>query len=98
MGGEIQTCALPSVLRKVVRKAPLRIPDIQQLARPQMSEVVHDLLNPRKIRNLHSLVMDNLNTSDDVSPQALIFFHRQSLAATTNGQSSQEDAGHDPHS
>src|SRR5436853_7457849 len=74
MGVEIQTCALPSVLREVVSKSPFRIPDIQQLSRRQMSEVAHDLLNPRKIGNSDPTVMRDLSLPGRLD-HASLFHH-----------------------
>src|SRR5205809_4673781 len=73
MGVEVQTCALPSVLREVVRKSPFRIPDIQQLSRRQMPEVVHDLLYPRVVGNSDPTVMRDLSFPDRPDPASL--FH-----------------------
>src|SRR5207245_11244777 len=58
----------------VVRKASLSIPDIQQLSRRQMSEVVHDLLNPRVVGNFYSTVMRDLSLPDRLD-HASLFHH-----------------------
>src|SRR5438128_1432995 len=91
MGSEVQPCALPSILRKVVRKAPLRIPDIQQLSRRQMSEVVHDLLNPRVVGNSDPAVMRNLSFPDRLDPSSL--FHHLLGSPVTHRSSWRECLG-----
>src|SRR5207247_8887670 len=82
MGVEVQPCALPSILRKVVRKAPLSIPDIQQLSRRQMSEVAHDLLNPWVVRNPDPAVMRDLSFPDRLDPSSLFPHLLDSLNCT----------------
>src|SRR5712692_6366112 len=64
MGIEVQTCAIPSFLQEIVCKATLGIADVQKLSRWQMAKIVHDLLNPGKVWNLHFGMVGNLNIPD----------------------------------